>query len=159
MSAHNEHKTAVLIGALEDILPRFEWEDIPTGGGCTAILGRDNQSTKRIMITDGDANSPESFAEDAIAIYWENSNLDKGWASKPWTEPQRFFKLLDELCTDVQTWDNERTPTEALIDRLSEWADDIEKEEMGKLGIYMRQNFADDLRTAISLINTHTKEN
>ena len=158
MPTHNEHKTAELVSALENILPHYGWEDISTGGGCTAIFGLHPKTHRAIMITDGQANSPESFTEDAIAIYWENENMEEGWKAKPWTEPQPFFKLLSELSTDVQTWNEERTPTEELIDRLSEWADDIENEETGRLGIYTRKKFADDLRTAISLINTHTKE-
>lgn len=160
MPTHNEHKTAELVSALDEILPRFGWADISTGGGCSAIWGLHPKTLRAIMITDGQANSPESFAEDAIAIYWEDESMEDGWKEKPWTEPQPFFQLLSELFADVQKWNEERTPTEALLDRLSEWADDFEK------GIYYHSHedhlkthpLAEDIRTAVSLINTHTKE-
>jgi hypothetical protein len=147
-----------LIEALTKIAPEFSWQNISTGGGCTAIRGQHSESIREIMVTDGDANRPGKFTDEAIAIYWEDHKYNQYWASKSWTEPKPFFELLSELKTDVQNWSEETTPREALINRLSEWADDIENEETGRLGLYTRTKFADDLRTAVALIITHTGE-
>jgi hypothetical protein len=154
-----ETENNALVASLAEIIPAFTWEDISTGGGCTAIWGEHPTNGRVIMITNGDANSPESFNAEAIAIYYEDHADNEHWNAKPWTNPSPFFKLLSEIETDVQNWYEDRTPREALINRLSEWADEFESTAITYLSGESRKKFADDLRTAVYLINTHTKGN
>jgi hypothetical protein len=147
-----------MLHALSIKVPEFVWERISTGGGCTAIWGSDTKGRDRaIMITDGDASEPAGFASPACAIYYEDHERNEMRASKEYTMIGHFWELLDWLVVDVQTWNEEKTPTDRLIDRLTLWAHNIENNAITELAVYTRTNFADDLRTAIHLINTHAK--
>ena len=103
-----------MLNALEQIAPTYKWEHINTGGNCTAIYGELKNATKTntrtILITDGQAEAPQHFGEDATAIYYENEEQVEYRANKEWTDIQPFFALLNELAEDIQQWDNEPTP-------------------------------------------------
>ena len=147
-----------MLHALSIKVPEFTWERINTGGGCTAIWGSDTKGRDRaIMITDGDASEPAGFASPACAIYYEDHERNEMRASKEYTMIGHFWELLDWLVVDVQTWNEEKTPTDRLIDRLTLWAERFETNTLPELTIYFRTELADDLHTAIHLINTHAK--
>jgi hypothetical protein len=145
-----------LVKALKEIAPAIYWEDISTGGGCTCIWGHfKNKKARVIMITDGDAHSPENFAEESVAIYWENHEMNEHW-SKAWTEPKPFFELLTELKNDLYEWENEETELEKLMYRLGELATELEMDDI-VLHPPAREQLIDDLKTAVELLNTHAK--
>lgn len=141
-----------MLHALSIKVPGFDWERISTGGGCTAIFGAEDTGRKRsIMITDGDASEPLSFDSSACAIYYESHERNEERDSKPYTIIGHFWELLDWLVVDVKEWNEEKSPTQLLIDRLESVAKDLKK-----YGIF--QPFINDLNEAIYLINTHTQE-
>ena len=151
MKNNNDH----LIKALEEITPVITWEDISTGGGCTCIFGQfKNQKHRVIMITDGDAHSPESFTEEACAIYWENHEMNEHWNAKAWTEPKPFYELLIELRNDLNEWQNEETELDKMTYRLTEFAEDLERNQL-HLSVYAKVQLIEDLRNAVQLLKTH----
>lgn len=141
-----------MLHALSIKVPAFTWERISTGGGCTAICGSELTGRKRtILITDGDASEPAGFTSPACAIYYEDHNKCEERNSKPFTMIGHFWELLDWLVVDVAEWDNEKSPTQLLVDRLATVANDLKK-----YGIF--HQFINDLNEAIYLINTHAGE-
>ena len=155
-----QNQIPLMLNALEQIAPTYKWEHIGTGGGCTAIYGELKNApkpyTRTILITDGHAEAPQNFGEDATAIYYECEEQVEYRFGKAWTDVQPFFNLLTELAEDIQQWDNEPTPLDKLINNLTEWAEEIGKNKLALMP-YVQQAFAEDLRTAIELLETHAR--
>lgn len=152
-----KNPTDTILEALTQIAPTYKWEEISTGGGCTAIWGENPTNKKVVMITDLGAQSPESFIDDAMAIYYTDNSREEGWKTKPWTDEKPFFELIGELANDLNEWENEETEIEKLNYRLGEFAEELEANQW-RLSEFSKLQLIDDLRTAVQLLTTHATE-
>lgn len=144
-----------LLEALRHIAPQFEWEEMPTGGGCNCIEGTHRSSKKSIQIHD-DAHAPQTFLDEACATYWDDERNAVLRRTKDQTESIPFFKLLQVIESDIAEWENEKNELDEICDRLTKFASELSWTEFATAR-YGHEKLISDILTAVHLLKTHAE--